>query len=66
MKVPDLAISCKIFENCILKPTSDRPSYATNWDNFGRGPLKDYYCEVWSKSSDWFESGLCLIKNVDL
>jgi len=70
MKALGLAVSDKkIFENCILKTyyLTPWPTYATNQNhlnNFGRGPRSDHFCEVWSKSNEWFQRRRCLSKNV--
>ena len=58
------------FENCILKTycLTPWPTYATNWNHlnkFGRGPPRNHSCEVWSKSSERFQSRRCLSKKVD-
>jgi len=70
MKALGLVVSDKkIFENCILKTyfLTLWPTYATNWNNlnnFGRGPLRDHSCEVWSKSNERFQRRRCLSKKV--
>jgi len=54
MKALGLVVSDKkIFENCILKNyfLTPWPTNATNQNhlnNFGRGPLRDHSCRVWS------------------
>ena len=45
------------------------PTYATNWNslnNFDRGPPRDHFCEVWSKSNKWFQRRFCLKKLLTL
>jgi len=70
MKALVLVVSDKkIFENCILKTyfLTPWPTYATNHNhlnNFGRGPPRDHFCEVWSKSNEWFQRRICLSKSL--
>jgi len=68
MKALGLVVSDKkFFENCILKTyfLTLWPTYATNCNglnNIDRGPPRDHSCEVWSKSSKWFQRRCCLKK----
>ena len=57
----------KIFKNCILKTyfLTPWPTYATNWNglnNFDRGPPRDQFCKVWSKSNKRFQRRCSLKK----
>ena len=62
MKVLGYVVSDKkkIFENCILKTyfLTLWPTYATNWNSvnhFCRGPPRNHFCKVWSKSKKGFQ-----------
>jgi len=70
MKALGLVVSDeKVFENCHLKTycLTPWPTYNTNWNNlnnFGRGPPRDHFCDVWSKSNERFQRRWCWSKKV--
>jgi len=70
MKALGLVVSDKILDNCLLKTyfLTPWPTYVTNWNGLNileRGPPRDHFCEVWSKSNERFQRRRCLSKKVD-
>jgi len=45
-----------------LTPWSTYATYCNGLNNFGRGPLRHHFCEVWSKSNEGFQRRRCLSK----
>ena len=43
------------FETYFLTPLTTFASNQKHLNTFGRGPLRDHSCEVWSKTNEWLQ-----------